>query len=67
MSGRKQSWEGTLLLFVITLTVLLGAAFNLGAIYHFAVPWLAILIISAAFALLWRYLRRPKAGISDDS
>jgi ABC-type iron transport system FetAB permease component len=62
MHQPRKSWEGTILFFVILTTILLGIGFNLGYIYKFAVPWLAIIIVSAVVALAARYWPRRSAA-----
>jgi hypothetical protein len=58
MTKKPGGWEGTLLLFGVVFTVLLGVTFNLAFVYRFPIPWFVILLISVAVALGWRYLRR---------
>ena len=54
----QPSWEGTLLAFAMIFTVLLGAVYGVAVVFKFAVPWLAILILSVAAALALRYFGR---------
>jgi hypothetical protein len=61
MPAQRPGWEGTLLLFIITFTVLMGISYNLGYIYRFPIPWLLIIVLAAGVALAVRYLRRPKS------
>ncbi|HWQ14072.1 MAG TPA: hypothetical protein VNL77_14830 [Roseiflexaceae bacterium] len=60
MASNGPGWEGTILAFVMTFTVLLGVAYTLGVVYRVAVPWLAILAVSALVAAALRYRRRPR-------
>jgi hypothetical protein len=54
----QPSWEGTILAFAMIFTVLLGAVYGVAVVFKFAVPWLAILILSVAAALALRYFGR---------
>ena len=56
MSSNRSSWEGTILVFFMTLTVLIGVSYSLGVAYRITIPWLAILIVSllAALGLRWQ-------------
>ena len=56
----QPSWEGTLLAFAMIFTVLLGTVYGFAAVFKFAVPWLAILILSVAAALALRYFGRRR-------
>ncbi len=56
----QPSWEGTLLAFAMIFTVLLGAVYGVAVVFKFAVPWLAILILSVAAALALRYFGRRR-------
>lgn len=55
---QSQSWEGTLLLFILTFTVLLGVAYNTAYFYHLRIPWFVLLLLSALIAYGIRLLRR---------
>ncbi len=56
----QPSWEGTILAFAMIFTVLLGAVYGVAVVFKFAVPWLAILILSVAAALALRYFGRRR-------
>jgi len=56
----QPSWEGTILAFAMIFTVLLGAVYGFAVVFKFAVPWLAILILSVAAALALRYFGRRR-------
>jgi hypothetical protein len=58
MQSQQPGWEGTILAFAIIFTILLGATYSIAVVYKFAVPWLAILILSIIAALVLRYFRR---------
>ncbi|MEN9936712.1 MAG: hypothetical protein RLZZ387_3291 [Chloroflexota bacterium] len=60
MSSNGSSWEGTALAFFIIFTVLMGVSYTLGVTYRIAIPWLAILVVSAVVAVALRYRRRPR-------
>lgn len=61
MSTKQPGWEGTFLAFAMIFTVLIGLGYVFANFFRFPIPWLAILIGSAAIALALRYLRRPHA------
>jgi hypothetical protein len=60
MEPKKSGWEGTLLLFFVTYTVLTGISYNLGVTFRTTIPWLFILAISLAVALGFRALRKRR-------
>ncbi|HMO58028.1 MAG TPA: hypothetical protein PKA05_18880 [Roseiflexaceae bacterium] len=53
----KQSWEGTILAFAITFTILLGIVYSLGVVYRLTIPWVLIPLMSLGVALWVRYRR----------
>ncbi len=59
---QSQSWEGTLLLFILTFTVLLGVAYNTAYFYHLRIPWFVLLLLSALIAYGIRLLRARKSS-----
>jgi hypothetical protein len=58
MGSRHPSWEGLILAFVMIFTVLLGVVYAVAIVFRFAVPWLAILILSAVGTIALGYIRR---------
>ena len=60
MQSQQPGWEGTILAFAIIFTVLLGATYGVAVVFKFAVPWLAILIVSIVGALALRFFRRRR-------
>lgn len=58
MPTNKPSWEGMLLAFAMIFTVLIGLAYVFANFFRTPIPWLAILLGSAAVALLLGYMRR---------
>jgi hypothetical protein len=58
MKSGQPGWEGIILAFVIIFTVLLGSVYGVAVVYKFAVPWLAILILSIAVTIGLYYYRR---------
>lgn len=60
MASNGSGWEGTALVFFMTFTVLMGVAYTLGVSYRITIPWLAILLVSAAVALGLRIQRRRR-------
>jgi hypothetical protein len=54
----QPSWEGTILAFAMIFTVLLGVVYGVAVVFKFAVPWLAILILSVVATLALRYFGR---------
>jgi hypothetical protein len=60
MVPKKPGWEGTLLLFFMTYTVLIGVSYTLGVTFRTTIPWIFIPVISLAVALGFRVLRRRR-------
>jgi hypothetical protein len=60
MRPQQPRWEGLILAFVLIFTVLLGVVYSVAVVFRFAVPWLAILIASAAITFGLAYVRRHK-------
>jgi hypothetical protein len=61
MKSGQPGWEGIILAFVIIFTVLLGSVYGVAVVNKFAVPWLAVLLLSlllTAALAIWRG-RRP--------
>ena len=60
MKPQQPGWEGIILAFVMIFTVLLGSIYGIAVAFKFAVPWLAILIVSLGItgALYYYYQRR---------
>jgi hypothetical protein len=57
MQSDRPGWEATILAFALIFTVLLGAVYAVAIVFKFAVPWLAIVILSifvTAALRLWR-------------
>jgi hypothetical protein len=57
MPSNRSSWEGTILVFFMTFTVLIGISYSVGVAYRITIPWLAILIVSLLVALGLRMQR----------
>src|SRR5436309_417826 len=60
MCSKQPGWEGTILAFAIIFTVLLGAVYGVAVVFKFAIPWLAILILSLVGTLALRYTQRRR-------
>ena len=58
MRPRQPGWEGPILAFVMIFTVLLGSVYGVAVVFKFAVPWLALLIVSVALTIALVYMRR---------
>jgi hypothetical protein len=58
MQPQQPRWEGLILAFVMIFTVLLGAVYAAAVIFRFAVPWLAILLLSVLLTVVLARLRR---------
>jgi hypothetical protein len=58
MAPKGSGWEGTILAFFMTFTVLMGVAYTLGVAYRITIPWLGILVASALVAAALRFRRR---------
>lgn len=58
MQSHQPSWEGTILAFALIFTVLLGVVYAIAIVFRFAVPWLAILILSIVVTGALRLRRR---------
>jgi hypothetical protein len=61
MPPQQPRWEGLILAFVMIFTVLLGVVYSIAVVFRFAVPWLAILIASAALTAVLVFLRRRRS------
>ena len=60
MQPQQPGWEGTILAFIMIFTVLLGSIYGIAVAFKFAVPWLAILIVSIAATVALYYYRRRR-------
>jgi hypothetical protein len=58
MRSRQPSWEGIFLAFALIFTVLLGAVYGGAVVFRFAVPWLAVLLLSAVLTVALYFWRR---------
>jgi len=59
MRSQQPRWEGLILAFAMIFTVLLGSVYGIAVVFKFAVPWLAVLLLSAvATAGLYWWRRR---------
>jgi hypothetical protein len=58
MSINQGGWEGLLLAFAMIFTVLIGLSYVFANFFRFPIPWLAILVGSAAITLALGYVRR---------
>lgn len=58
MPPRQPGWEGTMLLFAMVFTVLLGIVYAVAIVLRFAVPWLLILALSILITVGLRFTRR---------
>jgi hypothetical protein len=61
MNTRRPSWEGILLAFAMIFTVLLGVVYGIAVVFRFAVPWLAVLLLSVVLTIalyFWQRRRR---------
>jgi hypothetical protein len=57
MKTGRPNWEGFFLAFAMIFTVLLGAVYGVAVVFQFAVPWLAVLLLSAILVValyIWR-------------
>jgi CDP-diglyceride synthetase len=54
----KQSWEGTILAFVLILTVLVGIGYTLAMTYLVNIPWPILVLAALLGALGLRFRRR---------
>ncbi|HEU5100844.1 MAG TPA: hypothetical protein VFU22_17565 [Roseiflexaceae bacterium] len=62
MQPNQSSWEGTLLLFALLFTVLMGVTYGAAIWFRTPIPWLANLVLALLGALAFRYLRRPPSS-----
>lgn len=60
MEPKKPGWEGTILLFVMTYTALVGVSYTLGVTFRTTIPWLFIPALSLVVALGFRILRKRR-------
>ena len=59
MRSRQPGWEGFFLVLAMIFTVLLGSVYGVAVVFKFAVPWLAVLILSVVITVaLYFYWRR---------
>jgi hypothetical protein len=59
--SRQPGWEGIFLAFAMIFTVLLGVVYSVAVVFKFAVPWLALLILSVVITVALSFcLRRRK-------
>jgi hypothetical protein len=60
MKTGRPSWEGIFLAFAMIFTVLLGVVYGVAVVFRFAVPWLAVLLLSVVLTAalsIWRHRR----------
>ena len=60
MKNGRSTWEGFFLAFAMIFTVLLGVVYGVAVVFKFAVPWLAVLLLSVFLAValyVWRRRR----------
>ncbi len=60
MDRNPGSWEGTILLFIVLLTVLVGVAYVLAINFSLPVPWLGLFLVALAVTagVRWSRTRR---------
>jgi hypothetical protein len=58
MQSDQSSWEGTLLMFALLFTVLMGVTYAAAIWIRTPIPWFANLVLSVLGALVLRYVRR---------
>jgi hypothetical protein len=51
MQPKKPSWEGTILAFMMTLSVLMGSAYVIALNFRLPIPWLALVALAVAIAI----------------
>jgi len=59
MQSNQSSWEGTILIFALLFTVLMGVTYGAAIWFRTPIPWFANLVVAMLGALALRYLRRP--------
>lgn len=57
MPRKQPSWEGTILAFMVMLSVFIGVGYVVALNFRTPVPWLALVILALAIALGTRYTR----------
>ena len=57
MQSNQSSWEGTLLVFALLFTVLMGVTYGAAIMFRTPIPWFANLVLSVLGALALRYSR----------
>jgi hypothetical protein len=60
MQPKQSSWEGTLLLFALLITVFMGVTYGAAVWFRTPIPWFANLVLAILGALALRYVRRPR-------
>ncbi len=58
MESDQSSWEGTLLMFALLFTVLMGVTYGAAIWFRTPIPWLANIVLAILGALALRYVRR---------
>jgi uncharacterized membrane protein YfcA len=60
MASKQPSWEGTILAFMVILSVLIGVGYVIALNFRIPVPWLALTIIALGIALGARFARKQR-------
>jgi hypothetical protein len=60
MASKQPSWEGTILAFMVILSVLIGVGYVIALNFGIPVPWLALTIIALGIALGARFARKQR-------
>lgn len=58
MSQQPSSWEGTILAFVVILSILIGIGYTIAINFGLPIPWLAIVLVAVAIVYGARHRRR---------
>ena len=58
MQPNQSSWEGTILVFALLFTVLMGVTYGVAVMFRTPIPWFANLVLALLGALALRYSRR---------
>jgi hypothetical protein len=60
MPSKQPSWEGTILAFMVILSVLIGVGYVIALNFGIPVPWFALTIIAFVVALGARFARKER-------
>ncbi len=60
MPSKQPSWEGTILAFMVILSVFIGVGYVISLNFRVPVPWLVLVMLALGIALGARFTRRNR-------